>query len=89
LPRIEALFQLAPHRAVFVLDAWNRLSAPNLPTVLVFEPNAPVPEQVLRDGGPDRVVVVPRSTADPRHATQTIGEYHWPVTTAEDVVERM
>lgn len=89
LPRIEALFQLAPHRAVFVLDAWDRLRAPKLPTVLVFEPDALVPEQVLRDGGPDRIVIAPRSAPDPRHATQTIGEYHWPVTTAKDVIERM
>jgi ATP-dependent DNA helicase RecQ len=89
LPRIDALFQLAPHRAVFVLGSWERLRAPNLPTVLIYAPDATVPEQVLRDGGPERIVIASRSAADPRHATQTVGEYHSTVTTAQDIVERM
>lgn len=89
LPKVLALYQLAPHQAIFVFDQWDRLRAPNLPTVLVFEPGARVPEQALSDGGPVRIVVASKSAADPRHVTATIGEYHPAVTTAEDIIERM
>ena len=88
-PKVEALYQLAPHRAVFVLDAWDRLRAPNLPTVLVFEPDAEVPTQALSDTGPARIVIASSMAADPRHVSATIREYHSAVTTAQDVLERM
>jgi hypothetical protein len=89
LPKVKGLHQIAPHRAVFHLERWDVLRAPNLPTTLVFGPDELVPAHALDPREPQRVVLVPASARDPRHPTATIGEYHAAVTRADDILERV
>jgi superfamily II DNA/RNA helicase len=89
LPRVRALHKFAPHRAVFLLERWDSLRAPRLPTALVYGPEQHVPAHALMDSGPERVVLVATSAKDPRHPTATVGEYHTMVTTIHDVLERI
>ena len=89
LPKVRDLHQIAPHRAVFQLERWDTLYAPNLPTALVFAPREALPERALADRGPQRVVLAPASARDPRHPTATISQYHSAVTSANDILERI
>ncbi|MGO9791893.1 MAG: protein DpdF [Solirubrobacteraceae bacterium] len=86
---VAHLHQRARGGAIFELDAWDRLHAPQLPTALVFAPGSVVSSETLEEAGPRRVVVVPADASDPRHATAAIREYHQPVTTVLDLVERL
>jgi ATP-dependent DNA helicase RecQ len=89
LPRVRALDRLAPHKAVFYLERWDALHAPNLPSTLVFGPGESVPAYVLESSGPERVVLAPAPARDARHPTATIGEYHSAVTGTHDILDRI
>lgn len=87
--RVQTLYRFAPRRAVFHLERWDRLYAPNLPTALVYTPIDSVDPAALNAGGPSRVLFLADNARDPRHGSASIREYHPAVATLDTLLERL